>query len=144
MPSSKLSGRRTTARKPSVCLSKPPGWPNVAWVTPLSIQWVPQPPQTYPVALYKEITPTQDKANPNTWQFLDPSATPPAITKLTITIPGTPAAAHCEAEMLDTLLVTHEARTDFPNPGPPPNNFTISTWDWLSHPGDALAVTNPV
>lgn len=144
MPSSKLSGRRTTAKKPPICLSKPPLMLLVPWTTTTRLLYSYLLPPYWPTLLVKDVTLDQVSGQRNAWYWNNPATALPKLIDCLIIIPTGTEPAYARLRARDQQDIVRTAETSFPNPGQPPNAFTIYYWDFYSHPGDTVSIENPV
>jgi len=144
MPSSKLSPRTGTAKKPSICITRALPLPLLPWTTSTRILYsyllYPYP----PTLLVKDITFKQVAGEKHAWYWYNPATALPKLEDCLIIIPKGAPDAYARLRARDQLDVLRTAETSFGNPGPPPNAFTIYYWDYQSHPDDTVSIENPV
>lgn len=143
MPSSKLSVRTATAKKPSICLSTPPIIVPIPWQNIARLLWNWTIGGYPPTVLVEDITPAQPPGLTEIWYWYNPSGSTPRIIDLTLKIPASGPYAWAWSRALDQLSAIREVKTSFPNPGYPPNSFSLYAWDWYSNPGDVVTFQNP-
>jgi len=134
MPSSKLSGRRSVAKKPGVCktLLFAPIWPTktcTAWVWFLY--------GTRPGPLINRVethTLRNTPASPDQYDWWHPNPGPGTLVAIQLTAPLDPTKNYVDVSANDSFGNGHAVATWFPPGEPPPFNKTITTWATSSHP----------
>jgi len=144
MPSSKLSNRRDAALKPPICKSIPPALPRIPWMTNtlLTFEWILPP---YPPTLVAEtVSFSQPPGTTDLYWWDNASPATPRIANCKIIIPPDGSLASARMVAIDQNGSQRIVETDFPNPGPPPNAFSIFAWNYQTDPADIASIENPV
>lgn len=90
MPSSKLSGRRSVARKPPICISKVPPIIPILTGAKVRIVWIQDEAPPTIIHVDQIVTLTQDPESENSWTWDDPAANADQATHCELTAPFDP------------------------------------------------------
>jgi hypothetical protein len=144
MPSSKLSSRRATPKKPSVCISVTP---LIVWSTTratIRVLWknTSEPPPA--INIDQTVTVQQDELDPAKYTWEDPSATANQLRSLQLQAPLDPTYNAIIIEARDAYGTMHYSETYFEPAQSPPftQQVTCSSYDYPT-PGQIIAQITP-
>ena len=145
MVSSKLSKLTANAKKPPLCLSKPPppSWYNNLCSIRINWYWATYPP--LPIDIDQTEIVTQDLIDSTLFFWDNPSPGPNLLTRLELSAPHDPTYNSLVIQARDQYNTNHYSETYFQPSRPPPFNqgFTCFSYDYPI-PGTILAQITPV
>jgi len=144
MPSSKLSSRRSTPKKPSICISVTP---LIVWSTTkatVRVLWnnTSEPPPA--INIDQTVTLEQNELDPNKYTWEDPSATTNHLRSIQLQAPLDPTYNAIIIEARDAYGTLHYSETYFEPPQAPPftQEVTCLSYDYPT-PGQIIAQITP-
>ncbi len=120
MPSSKLSGRRSTAKKPSICISIPPILIYLDTEIRVKIIWLSTNPSPTPINIDQEETCVQLYPENPEFLWASPYTNPNSLDEIYIVAPHIGAFNQISILARDSLNQPHWAYLEFQPPRPPP------------------------
>jgi hypothetical protein len=140
MVSSKLSSRRFTPKKPSVCISIPPPIPPGPPRIYAHILWTTTAPETGPIDIDEQGELIQDPDASFTYRYQNPDPGPNEIVDITVNAPNDEIYNYALIGAYDEWMQLHVKEQWWEPATPPPFDVTITEWLGYTFPNDVISL----
>jgi hypothetical protein len=138
--SSKFSGRRSTARKPPICISKPP----IIIITTIKliahITWSAEENGSGAIAIDESHELLRDPEPSNTYRFANPDPGPGDLVSITVNAPNDATFNYALIGANDSRMQLHAKETWWEPAQPPPFIITLTEWIAYDFPDDVISL----